>query len=98
MSRFVKALEKATGKKVIITTMSVTHDEREDVGILYRLAAIFKRSLRDGIKYKKASGKKLRHVSTSDLDVNGKLRPDYLSRRDKSRKKRDRPKSFGSVD
>jgi len=98
MSRFIKALEKATGKKVIITTMSVTHDEREDVGILYRLAAVFKRSLRDRVKYRKASGKKLRHVSTGDLDVDGKLRPDHLKHREQRKKKRNEPKSYGWVD
>lgn len=96
MSKFIKSIEKVTGKKVIITTMSVTHDEREDVGILHKLAAIFKRSIWHGTKYKK--GKKIQYVTTGDLGVNNKLRSDYLKHRQQKKKKRDEPKGYGWVD
>lgn len=49
-----------------------------------------------GVKHLR--GRKMKGVSTNDLDADGKLRPDFLEDRKLRKKEGDKPKSYGYVD
>ena len=86
MNKFIEILEAMTGKRVIRPKAYVSHDGTENLGTLRRYADQLKRLKWHGVKRIKGT-EKLNILTTNDLDENLKLRPDYLARRKKRKKK-----------
>ena len=94
MSKFVEVLEAITGKSVIRTGgISVSHDSKTGIGELRRLAEEVRKWKWIDRKFLKR-GKKLNMITTNDLDQDNKLYPDYLERRERRKKKDNKPQSF----
>ena len=69
-----------------------------DIWKISELIEHMKSSKWRGVRYIKNGGRRLKSVSTSDLDSERELKPNYMKDRELRKKKRDEPKSFGWVD
>ncbi len=69
-----------------------------DIWKLIELIEHMKISKWFGVQYIRNGGRRLKSVSTNDLDSERKLKPNYMKDRALRKKKRAEPKSFGWVD
>lgn len=58
------------------------------IGEIYTLAKWTKRIIKQGVEHIKAM-RKLTYFTTGDLDENGKLKSDYLKKREQRKKERE---------